>query len=202
MDFRTPLSTIIRVVIALSPRASAGAGHGHTHNYGGRKTRRDVVGDKREGRDRGAAGGDGVANTSGGCYGAQSIDGLRRRPISGEGAADVCGNAEVGEDESRELFEASTRRRAMAYLNLAADAVHNFIDGMAIGAAFLRGGAAFGWARTLIILAHELPQEVGDYGLLVSSGMGSTRALAWNFASVRPTADTSPSPPLFLPCIV
>ena len=94
---------------------------------------------------------------------------------------------ESEEDEQPFLREEETaaRRRAMAYLNLVADAVHNFTDGMAIGAAFLRGGSALGWARTIIILAHELPQEIGDYGMLVGSGMTSARALACNFASVR-----------------
>eukprot|EP00951_Prasinocladus_malaysianus_P034989 scaffold357406_cov40-Prasinocladus_malaysianus.AAC.1 len=65
------------------------------------------------------------------------------------------------------------------------EGVHNFTDGMAIGAAFLRGGAALGWARSIIIMAHELPQEIGDYGLLVGAGFSAAKALAWNFVSVR-----------------
>lgn len=51
-----------------------------------------------------------------------------------------------------------SRKLAVAYLNLAADGVHNFTDGMAIGAAFLRGGSSLGWSRSLIIMTHELPQ--------------------------------------------
>lgn len=59
------------------------------------------------------------------------------------------------------------------WLNLFADAVHNFTDGMAIGAAFGSGGPVSGWAKTMFIMAHELPQEVGDYGILLSAGFSS-----------------------------
>lgn len=49
----------------------------------------------------------------------------------------------------------------LGYLNLFSDGVHNFTDGMALGAAFVHHGAVGGWSRTLFMLAHELPQEVG-----------------------------------------
>lgn len=48
----------------------------------------------------------------------------------------------------------------LGYLNLFSDGVHNFTDGMALGAAFVHHGAVGGWSRTLFMLAHELPQEV------------------------------------------
>ena len=51
--------------------------------------------------------------------------------------------------------------------------MHNFTDGMAIGAAFGSGGPVSGWAKTMFIMAHELPQEVGDYGILLSAGFSS-----------------------------
>ena len=40
-----------------------------------------------------------------------------------------------------------------------------------------------GWSKTLFILAHELPQEVGDYGILIGSGFGTWQALGFNFLS-------------------
>ena len=40
-----------------------------------------------------------------------------------------------------------------------------------------------GWRRTLIILMHELPQEIGDFGVLVSSGLTPRQALGWNLVS-------------------
>jgi len=71
----------------------------------------------------------------------------------------------------------------IGYLNLFFDAVHNFTDGMALGCAFLLYGTVGGWSQTLFLLAHELPQEVGDFGILVKSGFSVFEALAFNFLS-------------------
>ncbi|KAL4385367.1 hypothetical protein GQ457_15G004100 [Hibiscus cannabinus] len=69
------------------------------------------------------------------------------------------------------------------YLNLFSDGVHNFTDGMALGSAFLLNGSIGGWSRTLFLLAHELPQEIGDFGILVRSGFIVSKALFFNFLS-------------------
>ncbi|KAL6188067.1 hypothetical protein ACLB2K_039461 [Fragaria x ananassa] len=69
------------------------------------------------------------------------------------------------------------------YLNLFSDGVHNFTDGMALGSAFLLHGTVGGWSRTLFLLAHEIPQEVGDFGILVRSGFSVSKALFFNFLS-------------------
>ncbi|KAL7000740.1 IAA-alanine resistance protein 1 [Sarracenia purpurea var. burkii] len=69
------------------------------------------------------------------------------------------------------------------YLNLFSDGVHNFTDGMALGNAFLLYGSVGGWSRTLFLLAHELPQEIGDFGILVRSGFSVSKALFYNFLS-------------------
>ncbi|WZZ06396.1 hypothetical protein YC2023_092317 [Brassica napus] len=69
------------------------------------------------------------------------------------------------------------------YLNLFSDGVHNFTDGMALGSAFLIYGSVGGWSRTMFLLAHELPQEIGDFGILVRSGFTVTKALFFNFLS-------------------
>ena len=75
------------------------------------------------------------------------------------------------------------RKGTVGYLNLIADAVHNFTDGAAVGLAFLSGGPAAGWAKTLVMLAHEVPQEIGDFGVLVGAGFSVVDALRLNFAS-------------------
>eukprot|EP00268_Persea_americana_P050757 TRINITY_DN5545_c0_g2_i3.p1 TRINITY_DN5545_c0_g2~~TRINITY_DN5545_c0_g2_i3.p1 ORF type:complete len:130 (-),score=19.05 TRINITY_DN5545_c0_g2_i3:188-577(-) len=54
---------------------------------------------------------------------------------------------------------------------------------MALGSAFLLYGSVGGWSRTLFLLAHELPQEVGDFGILVRSGFSVSKALFFNFLS-------------------
>lgn len=67
-------------------------------------------------------------------------------------------------------------------LVLVSDGVHNFIDGLAIGIAFLVGPEV-GIATTLAIAVHEIPQEIGDFGLLVHAGLSRTKALVMNFLS-------------------
>lgn len=67
-------------------------------------------------------------------------------------------------------------------MNLVGDGVHNLIDGMAIGAAYLVDPAA-GFATTLAIVLHEIPQEIGDFAVLVHGGLSVRRALVLNFLS-------------------
>jgi zinc and cadmium transporter len=67
-------------------------------------------------------------------------------------------------------------------MNLVGDGVHNLIDGMAIGAAFLVDPAV-GFATTLAIALHEIPQEIGDFAVLVQGGLSVRRALVLNLAS-------------------
>ncbi|CAI5929327.1 unnamed protein product [Closterium sp. NIES-65] len=78
---------------------------------------------------------------------------------------------------------AANKHLVLGYLNLFSDGVHNFTDGMSLGSAFLHRGALGGYSRMLFMLAHEIPQEIGDFGILVRSGMGVTQALALNFLS-------------------
>ncbi|XXF78941.1 ZIP family metal transporter [Myxococcaceae bacterium GXIMD 01537] len=64
---------------------------------------------------------------------------------------------------------------------LASDALHNFGDGAAVAAAFLTSPSA-GVATAIAIIAHEVPQEMGDYALLRAAGLSRARALLLNFA--------------------
>jgi zinc and cadmium transporter len=70
----------------------------------------------------------------------------------------------------------------LAVVNLLGDAVHNFIDGMLIGASYL-ASPALGMATTLAVLFHEIPQELGDFSILVHSGMKPRKAVLLNFVS-------------------
>lgn len=79
--------------------------------------------------------------------------------------------------------DATSSSLVFGYLNLFSDGVHNFTDGMALGSAFLLYGSVGGWSRTLFLLAHEIPQEVGDFGILVRSGFSVSKALFLNFLS-------------------
>ncbi len=67
-------------------------------------------------------------------------------------------------------------------LILVGDTFHNFVDGILIAAAFLQS-TELGIVTALAIIAHEIPQEVGDYLILLHSGYSRTRALVFNLLS-------------------
>jgi zinc and cadmium transporter len=62
------------------------------------------------------------------------------------------------------------------------DSVHNFVDGVLIAAAFLQS-TELGIVTAIAIIAHEIPQEVGDFVILLHSGYSRARALAMNLLS-------------------
>lgn len=67
-----------------------------------------------------------------------------------------------------------------ALMNLVGDAVHNLVDGMIIAAAYLVSIPA-GLVTTLAVMLHEIPQEIGDFGILVYGGYSPKKALLANF---------------------
>ncbi|MBU2559767.1 ZIP family metal transporter [archaeon] len=71
---------------------------------------------------------------------------------------------------------------AFSYLNLVGDGVHNFLDGMVIAAAYFVS-IPLGVATTIAIALHEIPQEVGDFAILIYGGFGRKKALFYNFLS-------------------
>lgn len=69
-----------------------------------------------------------------------------------------------------------------AWTNLIGDAIHNFIDGALIGATWIVS-PALGVTTTIAVAAHEIPQELGDFAVLLKAGLKPRRALAYNLAS-------------------
>jgi len=69
-----------------------------------------------------------------------------------------------------------------AYLNLIGDGIHNFVDGITIAASFLIS-YSLGFTTTLAVVFHEIPQELGDFGVLLYGGFGKKKALTYNFIS-------------------
>ena len=65
-------------------------------------------------------------------------------------------------------------------MNLVGDAVHNLIDGMVIGASFLVS-IPIGITTALAVILHEIPQEIGDFAVLVHGGLSCKKALIFNF---------------------
>ena len=72
--------------------------------------------------------------------------------------------------------------KPFSYLILVSDSVHNFIDGLVIAASFVTN-FPLGVATTLAVSLHEIPQELGDFAVLVYGGFGAKRALLFNFIS-------------------
>ncbi|UCD02823.1 MAG: ZIP family metal transporter [Candidatus Aenigmatarchaeota archaeon] len=67
-----------------------------------------------------------------------------------------------------------------AYMNLVGDALHNFIDGLMIGVAYIVS-IPLGIATTLAVIFHEIPQEIGDFGVLIHGGFKKKKAVLLNF---------------------
>lgn len=75
-----------------------------------------------------------------------------------------------------------TCKHPISYLILFGDALHNLIDGFVIAASFLVN-FGFGVITSLMIFLHEIPQELGDFGLLLYGGFSARKALLYNFLS-------------------
>ncbi|MBI4354944.1 MAG: ZIP family metal transporter [Candidatus Omnitrophica bacterium] len=70
----------------------------------------------------------------------------------------------------------------VGYMNLVADGLHNLIDGLLVGASYLVS-VPVGLGTTLAVLLHEIPQEIGDFGILLQAGWSKRRALWLNSLS-------------------
>ena len=68
----------------------------------------------------------------------------------------------------------------LGQINMVGDGIHNFLDGIIVMAAFVVN-PALGLATTISIISHEIPQELGDFGVLLYSGYNKTKAIIYNF---------------------
>ena len=66
------------------------------------------------------------------------------------------------------------------YLMLYGDAIHNFLDGLIIASSFFIS-ISFGIITSILIMSHELPQEIADFGVLIHGGMEKSKTLIYNF---------------------
>ncbi len=65
------------------------------------------------------------------------------------------------------------------HMNLIGDGIHNFLDGAIIAVGFI-ANPSLGTATSLAIIAHEIPQEIGDFGVLLTAGFTKRKALVLN----------------------
>lgn len=82
-------------------------------------------------------------------------------------------------DESEESKQV---HHPVILLNLVGDGLHNVIDGLIIGGAYLID-LKLGLATTIAVVLHEIPQEIGDFGILLYAGLSRGKALFYNFLS-------------------
>lgn len=80
----------------------------------------------------------------------------------------------------RHCHEENCDIHAFTYLNIFGDGLHNFIDGMVIAASFLVS-FKLGVVTTMAIILHEIPQELGDFAVLIFGGFTKRKALVYNF---------------------
>ncbi|XP_066235868.1 zinc transporter ZIP4 isoform X2 [Saccopteryx leptura] len=96
-------------------------------------------------------------------------------------------HADLVAEESPELLNPRPRRlspelRLLPYMITLGDALHNFADGLAVGAAFTSSWKT-GLATSLAVICHEVPHELGDFAALLHAGLSAPRALLLNLAS-------------------
>ena len=83
-------------------------------------------------------------------------------------------------DHRIDLSEPTSEILPLAKMNLVGDGIHNFIDGILIAGSFLVE-PGLGFTTTLAIVAHEIPQEIGDVGALLRGGFTPRKAVFYNY---------------------
>lgn len=80
------------------------------------------------------------------------------------------------------ISESTKHIKPLGYMSLAADGIHNLIDGVLIGASFMVS-PELGFSTTLAIVLHEIPQEIADFGVLTHSGFSVQKAIWLNLGT-------------------
>jgi len=85
----------------------------------------------------------------------------------------------IVEHEGHEHEEKDHIKKPFAYLNLIGEGIHNFLDGTIIAASYLVS-FELGIVSTIAIILHEIPQEMGDFGILIKGGFSVKKAISYN----------------------
>jgi zinc transporter 7 len=155
-----------------------GHSHGHGHHHNGEKHSDE---DCDHGEDSSSPSTTSTTGSGGGSSSATSSNTTQRKSSRLQERA--SGNGKTGQvtapadadkpvvSEKLTLFQAmQTHLQASGWLNLLADSMHNFTDGIAIGASFA-SGRGLAYATFLSVIFHEIPHEIGDFAILVQSGL-------------------------------
>jgi len=86
------------------------------------------------------------------------------------------------EKEKSNCKNCESHIKPVGYMILFSDGFHNFLDGIMIASAFFVD-IHLGFATTILVILHEIPQEIGDFGVLLHAGFSRKKALLFNFLS-------------------
>ena len=106
------------------------------------------------------------------------IDSSESQPISSGTATGASSNC----DKNSLLYKLK-HLKPVGWLCLIGDAIHNLLDGIAIGATFSLMGINKGWQMTIAIFAEEFPHELGDFAVLIKAGLTTRQAIICNLFS-------------------
>jgi zinc and cadmium transporter len=95
------------------------------------------------------------------------------------GSCEAHGEEGLGGDHARTHGHSHSNAKSAGALIILGDSIHNFVDGVLIAAAFLTD-VQLGIVTSLAVAAHEIPQEVGDFAILLDSGYSRGKALFYN----------------------
>ena len=95
------------------------------------------------------------------------------------GSCEAHGEEGLGGDHARSHGHSHSNAKSAGALIILGDSIHNFVDGVLIAAAFLTD-VQLGIVTSLAVAAHEIPQEVGDFAILLDSGYSRGKALFYN----------------------
>jgi len=95
------------------------------------------------------------------------------------GSCEAHGEEGLGGDHANSHGHSHSNAKSAGALIILGDSIHNFVDGVLIAAAFLTD-VQLGIVTSLAVAAHEIPQEVGDFAILLDSGYSRGKALFYN----------------------
>mmetsp|Transcript_18725 Transcript_18725/g.34777 ORF Transcript_18725/g.34777 Transcript_18725/m.34777 type:complete len:344 (-) Transcript_18725:2461-3492(-) len=110
--------------------------------------------------------------------GVSDCDQINQNSIDLEMAQNHSGSISVHQTQLQEQIDKTT----LNWLILVADGLHNLLGGMFVGASFL-DSIELGLSAWIAAAAHEIPQELGDFAILVHGGWSKKKALLFNFFS-------------------
>lgn len=114
--------------------------------------------------------------------GEKEAGGVEAKWASGNGHGHGHGHSHGGNVSSDEEGNTILGLKSYVFVIVLSDAMHNFTDGLAIGAAFSKSSAA-GMGVSIAVVCHELPHEIGNFAILLNSGMSFKKAMLLNFLS-------------------